>query len=78
MKLLRMVGLVSLLAVAGLETASAGGGAYYGCWVDCCQTGYSAGGFGDTVDQAWQNLSCEGHGGMCGTIECEPYQPLND
>ncbi len=78
MKLLRMVGLVSLLAVAGLETAGAVGGSYYGCWVDCCSPGVSAGGYGDTVDQAWQNLSCEGYGGMCGTIECEPYEPLND
>jgi hypothetical protein len=76
MKLLRMLGLVSIFAVSltGLETAraTASSGGYFGCWVECCEIGVSTGGFGNTVDEAWQNLSCEGHGGMCGTIECDP------
>jgi hypothetical protein len=78
MKLLRLAGLVSLFAVcsmlmpfAGLETARAASD-YYGCWTDCCERGVSAGGFGSTVDEAYQNLSCEGHGGVCGPIECDP------
>lgn len=78
MKILRLVGLVSFLAVfsmltpfAGLETARASGGRF-GCWADCCAPGVSAGGFGDTVDQAYQNLSCEGYGGICSEIECDP------
>lgn len=76
MKWLRMLGLVSIVTVAltGLETAraSAVGHDYYGCWAECCEPGVSAGGFGSTVDEAWQNLSCEGYGGMCGDIECDP------
>ena len=83
MKFLRIVGLVSVLGVCsllkpflGLETARAGGSLYdesysYGCYVDCCETGWSAEGFGDSVDEAWRNVTCSGHGGMCGTIECE-------
>jgi len=78
MKLLRLVGLVSLFAVclmltpfAGLETARAAPGRY-GCWADCCAHGVSAGGFGDSVDEAYQNLSCDGYGGICSEIECDP------
>lgn len=75
MKLLRLVGLVSLFAVClmlmpsvGIETARAAPGRF-GCYVDCCDGGWCIG-YGETVDQAWQNTSCGGPGTMCGTIEC--------
>ena len=74
--LLRAAGLVALFAVCSLMTSvtssvSAAPGYGWRCDVDCCQYGWSASGFGDSVDEAWQNVTCEGHGGMCGTIECE-------
>ena len=75
MKLLRLVGLVSLFAVclmlmpfAGVETARAAATGY-GCYANCCGGGWAMG-VGDTVDQAWQTLNC-GSYGVCGTIECE-------
>ena len=69
--LLRAAGLVSIFAICSLNSARASGGYSYRCDVACCQSGWSGEGFGDTVDEAWQNVTCEGHGGMCGTIECE-------
>ncbi len=73
MKWLRMLGLASVLtySLTGLDVARAAP-TDWGCYVECCEIGYSVNSRGATVDEAWQNLSCEGHGGMCGTIECDP------
>lgn len=81
MKILRLVGLVSLFAVCSMLTLFAGRahavGNNYSCTTHCCG-GTSATGLGYTVDEAYQNLSCEVGGGVCGPIYCEPIVPLND
>jgi hypothetical protein len=73
MKILRLVCLVSLFALCSMLTpfaSAASGGNYYTCSTTCC-SGTRASGGSDTLDQAYQNLSCDGFGGVCGPINCD-------